>query len=67
MDTVGGMLSKNAGYNRLVKFKKRNRLHGDGQCENVAFTSWILVLLGWLDDLEGSNVKVELLGRNAQR
>ena len=31
------------------------------------FFSWILVLLGWLDDLEGSNVKVELLGRNTQR
>ena len=38
LDTVGGMLlKKNAGYNRLVKFKERNRLHGDGQCENAAF------------------------------
>ena len=66
LDTIGGMLSNSAGYYRFVKFKERNRLHGNGQCENVAFFL-DTCLLGWLDNLEGSSVKVELLGLNAQR
>ena len=66
LDTIGGMLSKSVGYHRFVKIKERNRLHGTGQCENVA--SFLdTCLLEWLDDLEGSNVKVGLLGRDAQR
>ena len=66
LDAIGGMLSNSAGYYRFVKIKERNRLRGNGQCENAAFYL-DTCLLGWLDDLEGSNVNVELLGRGAQR